>query len=222
MGKRFIILGIIILISSIIIKSAYVGFKSIKLDEFRPAAVIFAIDISASNQNQLYKQKSYINSFCKMLDPDDKVKIISISQDAFLIYEGSSQNGSGIRKSMDKYTQFDSAAWGTGYGTAIKKAMQHALSMQREGYDPTVIIIGDLENEGDVKRQINWNTLPKNIENVKKYCPNLSMAFLYAHPSKLDFVKNKLGPVLGEEKLVIATEEMMDKVNRSIMNAMGR
>ena len=48
------------------------------------------------------------------------------------------------------------------------------------------------------------------------------MAFLYAHPSKLDFVKSKLVPVLGEEKLVIATNEMMDKASRKIMTAMGR
>lgn len=222
MGKRFITLGIIILIASIIIKSAYVGFKSIKVDDFHPAAVIFAIDVSASNQNLLHKQKSYINGLCKVLDPEDQVKIISISQDAFLIYEGSPQNASGIRKSMDKYTQLDASAWGTAYGTAIKKAMQHALTMQREGYVPAVVIIGDLENEGDLKGQVNWNTLPKNVSNVKKYCPQLSMSFLYADPKKLDFVKGKLNPVLGEEKLVIATEEMMEKANREIMAAMGR
>ncbi|MCR5261513.1 MAG: VWA domain-containing protein [Candidatus Gastranaerophilales bacterium] len=222
MGKRFITLGIVILIASIVIKSAYVGFKSIKVDDFHPAAVIFAIDISASNQKDLYKQKNFINAFCKVMDPEDQVKIISISQDAFLIYEGSPQNASGIRKSMDKYTQLEASAWGTGYGVAIKKAMQHALTMQREGYIPAVVIIGDLENEGDVKGQLNWNTLPKNIAAVKKYCPELSMSFLYADPKKLDFVKGKLNPVLGEDKLLIATDEMMDKANRGIMSAMGR
>lgn len=222
MGKRLITLGLIILAASIIIKSAYVGFKSIKVDDFHPAAVIFAIDISASNQNQLYKQKNYVSSLCKILDPEDQVKILVISQDAFLVYEGSPQNASGIRKSMNKYTQLDASAWGTGYGIAIKKAMQHALTMQREGYVPAVIVIGDLENEGDAKGQINWDTLPKNVENVKRYCPGLSMSFLYAHPSKLDFVKGKLTPVLGEEKLVIATDEMMDKASRSIMTAIGR
>ena len=207
---------------SIVIKSAYVGFKSIKVDDFHPAAAIFMIDISASNQEQLYKQKNYISSLCKVLDPEDQIKILIISQDANLIYEGSPQNASGIRKSMDKYTQFDAAAWGTAYGTAIKKGMQHALTMQREGYVPALIVIGDLENEGDIKGQINWNTLPANVQRVKKYCPGLSMSFLYAHPSKLDFVKGKLTPVLGEDKLVIATNEMMDKANREIMAAMGR
>lgn len=222
MGKRFITLGIIILVASIVIKSAIVGFKSIKVDDFHPAALIFAIDVSASNQQMLYKQKNYISSLCKVLDPEDHIKIISISQDAFLIYEGSPQNGSGIRKSMDKYTQLDASAWGTGYGIAMKKAMQHVLTMQREGYVPAVIIIGDLENEGDIKGQLNWDTLPKNVAAVKKYCPDLSMSFLYADPKKLDLVKGKLGPVLGEERLVIATDEMMDKATRSIMAAMGR
>ena len=222
MGKRLITLGIIILVMSIVIKSAYVGFKSIKVDDFHPAAAIFMIDISASNQEQLYKQKNYISSLCKVLDPEDQIKILIISQDANLIYEGSPQNASGIRKSMDKYTQFDAAAWGTAYGIAIKKGMQYALTMQREGYIPALIVIGDLENEGDIKGQINWNTLPANIQRVKKYCPGLSMSFLYAHPSKLDFVKGKLTPVLGEDKLVIATNEMMDKASREIMAAMGR
>lgn len=121
MGKRFIILGIIILILSIIIKSAYVGFKSIKVDDFHPVAAIFMIDISASNQEQLYKQKNYISALCKILDPEDQVKIMVITQDAYLIYEGSPQNGSGIRKSMNKFTEYDASAWGTAYGTAIKK-----------------------------------------------------------------------------------------------------
>lgn len=222
MGKRFAIIGIIILVFSIIVKSAYIGLSSIKIDDFHPVAAIFMIDISASNQEQLYKQKSYISHLCKTLDPEDQVKILIISQDANLIYEGSPQDGSGIRKSMDKYTQYDASAWGTAYGTAIKKGMQHALTMQREGYIPALIVIGDLENEGDVKGQINWNTLPSNVLKVKKYCPEISMSFLYAHPSKLDFVKGKLIPVLGEERLVIATDEMMDKANRSIMAAMGR
>lgn len=222
MGKRAIVLGVIILVASIAIKLVCLGFKTVKVDDFRPVCAIFMIDISASNQDQLYKQKNYINTICKTLDPDDKIKILSISQDSTLIYEGNPQSGSEIRKSLDKYTQLDASAWGTAYGTAMKKSLQYALIMQREGYDPAIIVIGDLENEGDIKGQLNWNTLAGNVQRVKKYCPRLSMAFLYAAPSKLDLVKNTLIPVLGEDKLVIATNEMMDKANRRIMNAMGR
>lgn len=222
MGKRLAIIGIIILTLSIILKLVIVGFKSIKIDDFKPVTAIFLIDISASNQSEIAKQKKYITQFCSNMDPEDQVKIIVISQESFLIYEGTPQNSSGIRKSMEQYTQMDSSAWGTAYGTAMKKAMQHALSMQRNGYIPVVITIGDLENEGDIKGQLNWNTLPSNVQKMKKYCPEISMAFLYAHPSKLDFVKEKLGPVLGEDKLIIATEQTVDKATPRIYAAMGR
>lgn len=222
MGKRLIIIGIIILTLSIVLKSVIVGFRSIKVDDFKPVAAIFLIDISASNQTEIAKQKKYITQFCTNMDPEDQVKILVVSQDAFLIYEGTPQNTSGIRKSMEQYTQMDSSAWGTAYGTAMKKAMQHVLTMRRNGYIPVVITIGDLENEGDIKGQLNWKTLPDNVKRIKKYCPELSMAFLYAHPSKLDFVKEKLGPIFGEDKLVISTEQMVDKVTPRIYAAMGR
>lgn len=222
MGKRLITLGVIILALSLIIRVTVGAFRSVKVDDFHPACVIFMVDTSASNQKDIWKQKQYISQFCKVLDPEDQIKILTISQDSYLIYEGSPQNGSGIRKSMDKFTQFDQKAWGTAYGTAVKKGMQYALSMQREGYIPALIVIGDLENEGALEGQINWDTLPDNVRRVKRYCPELSMSFLYAHPSKLDFVKDKLAPVLGEDKLVIATAEMMDKVSAKISRAMKR
>ena len=222
MSKRLAIIGIIILLLSIVLKLVIVGLKSIKVDDFKPVAAIFLIDISASNQLELSKQKKYITQFCSNMDPEDQVKIIVVSQDAFLIYEGTPQNSSGIRKSMEQYTQMDSSAWGTAYGIAMKKAMQHALSMQRNGYIPVVITIGDLENEGDIKGQLNWKTLPANVKRIKQYCPEISMAFLFAHPSKLDFVKEKLGPVLGEDKLIISTEQTVDKATPRIYSAMGR
>ena len=36
-------------------------------------------------------------------------------------------------------------------------------------------------------KQIDWNTLPQNVEKVKEYIPEISMMFVYAHPEKLDF-----------------------------------
>ena len=145
-----------------------------------------------------------------------------ISQDANLIYEGSPQNGSGIRKSLNEYTQLDASAWGTAYGTAIKKGMQHALTMQREGYTPAIIVIGDLENEGTVGKQINWNTLPNDVENLQKTAPEFSMMFLYAHPAKLDLVKETLSPVLGENKLIISPKQNCDKAIRQYLHALDR
>ena len=52
--------------------------------------------------------------------------------------------------------------------------------------------------------------------------PDLSIAFMFAHPTKLDLVKEKLGPVLGENKLTIASEENADKNVSKILKAMGR
>ena len=45
MGKRLITLGIIILVFSVIVKTAIVGFKSIKVDDFTPTCAIFLVDI---------------------------------------------------------------------------------------------------------------------------------------------------------------------------------
>ena len=60
------------------------------------------------------------------------------------------------------------------------------------------------------------------IKNVQKYAPDISMMFLWAHPQKLDMVKEKLGPILGESKLVLAPEQNVDKALRKFINAIGR
>lgn len=220
--KRLITLGVIILIASIVLKLFWSGLKNIKLDEFKPAAVIFVVDSSASNQQKLPEQKKFLRQICAQLDPEDQVKIIKVSEDAYIIYEGSSQDLNGISKSMDAFTQYAPDDNGTAYGLGLKKAFNYVLTMQKEGFTPAVIVFGDLENEGDSAKQVNWDVLPKNISNVKKYVPELAMMFLFAHPQKLDFVKEKLAPVLGEQKLVISTEENADKSLRKFFAAIGR
>ena len=107
-------------------------------------------------------------------------------------------------------------------GEAIKKAFDHCLTMKKEGYVPAVVVIGDLENEGALEKQINWDTLPENVKKVQEYIPEISMMFVYAHPEKLDMVKTKLGPVLGEKKLLVANETGLDKINRRFLEAIGR
>ena len=104
----------------------------------------------------------------------------------------------------------------------MKKAFLHVLTMQKEGYIPAVVVIGDLENEGAVEKQLNWDTLPQNVKNTKKYAPELAMMFLYAHPEKLDMVKEKLTPVLGEKKLIVSPEQNIDKSVRNFVHALGR
>ena len=59
MNKRLITLGIIILALSIITKLLYAGLKNLEIDDFKPAAVMFVVDSSASNQEELTEQKKY-------------------------------------------------------------------------------------------------------------------------------------------------------------------
>ena len=222
MNKRLIILGIVILLSCIVIKLLWAGLKNIKVDDFHPAAVMFVVDSSASNQGKLQEQRRFLKQMCAQLDPEDQIKIIKVSQDAYIIYEGSPQNTSGITKSMEAFTQYAPEDLGTAYGDALKKALSYSLTMKKEGYVPAVVVMGDLENEGATEKQIDWNNLPANIKNVKKYAPDISMMFLYAHPQKLDMVKEKLGSILGENKLILAPEQNADKALRKFITAIGR
>lgn len=222
MNKKLIILGIIILIASIAIKLTLNAFKNFKPDDFKKASVIFVVDSSASNQSKLNDEIKFVKQLCKILDPEDVIKILKVSEDSYLIYEGSPLETSSISKSFDAFTEYDEKEYGTAYGEGLKKAFTHALNMKKEGYVPSIIVLGDLENEGAIEKQINWDVLPSNVKKVQEQIPEISMAFLYAHPEKLDFVKEKLLPILGENKLIIATEYAVDKVSRKILNAIGR
>ena len=222
MNKRLIILGIIFLVSAVVLKLLYVGIKNIKVDDFHKSAVIFVLDSSASNQNMLNQEIKYLKSLCSILDPEDEIKILKVSQDSYLIYEGTPSDQSGITKAVSKFTQYEKDAYGTAYGTALKKAFSHCLTMKKEGYNASIVVIGDLENEGNIEGQINWDTLGENVKNVQQYIPELAMMFVYAHPQKLDMVKEKLTPVLGEKKLIIANEENTDKSQRRFLAAIGR
>ena len=222
MNKKLITIGLLILVLSVALKFIWAGLKSIKVDDFKPAAVMFVVDSSASNQKRLPEQKKILKQICNLLDPEDQIKILRVSEDAYLIYEGTPMNGSTITKSMDAFTKYDEKDYGTAYGVAVKKAFSHALTMKKEGYIPAIVVIGDLENEGAVEKQINWDTLPQNVKNIQQYAPEISMMFLDAHPEKLDMVKEKLTPVLGEDKLIVAPEQNIDKSIRRFLKAIGR
>ena len=61
------------------------------------------------------------------------------------------------------------------------------------------------------------------IINIRlKYIPEISMMFAYAHPEKLDLVKTKLTPVLGEKKLIVINEQSTSKSQRKLLEAIGR
>ena len=222
MNKRLIVLGIIILALSLACKLTWKGLKSIKLDDFKPAAVIFIVDSSASNQKDLPEQKKLLRQICNMLDPEDKIKIIRVSEDAYLIYEGAPFNGSNINKVMNEFTKYEEKDYGTAYGVGMKKALNYAKDMKKEGYLPAVVTIGDLENEGASAKQINWHALPNEVKKVQQVAPDFAMMFLYAHPSKLDLVKDKLSPILGENKLIVSPKQNCDKAVRQFVHALDR
>ncbi len=222
MNKRLVTIGLLILGIAIIGKLVLMAAKNIKVDDFHKAAIIFVIDSSASNQKMLPEEIKYTKSLCSILDPEDEIKILKVSEESYLIYEGSPSNTKGITKAVEAFTQFNPKDYGTAYGQGIKKALEHCLTMKKEGYVPAVVVIGDLENEGAIEKQINWETLPQNIKSIKEYIPELAMMFVYAHPEKLDLVKTKLNPVLGEKKLIVANETNVDKVNRRFLEAIGR
>ena len=222
MNKNLIKIGLLILAAAIVCKLLFVAVKNIKIDDFHKAAIIFVIDSSASNQKALPDQIKYVKSLCAILDPEDAVKILKVSQDSYLIYEGSPSDSKGITKAVEAFTKFEAKDYGTAYGEALKKAINHCLTMKKEGYVPSVVVVGDLANEGNVTKQINWETLPENITKAQEYMPDLAMMFVYAPPEKLDLVKTKLAPVLGEKKLVVANEANVDKASRRFLEAIGR
>lgn len=215
-------IGIFAAIALFIVILAVFALSKIKVDDFKKAAVIFLVDSSASNQEQLTEQLKSVKQLCSMLDPEDQIKILRVSQDAYLIYEGSPQSSSEIRKSMDEFTKLDSKEYGTAYGLAFKKALGHAEVMHKEGYLSSIVVLGDLENEGDSEKQINWNNLPDDIQKTKDIAPELTIMFLYAKPDKLDFVKEKLSPILGESNLIIGTQATASKTLRKFLGAVGR
>ena len=220
MNKRLITVGILILTICALGKLFYRAFSSIKVDDFHKSAVIFVLDTSKNNQKNIEEQKTYIRSLCAILDPEDSIKILKTDKTSYIIYEGSPSDASGMKKAFDKFTKAESAQ--TSYGEGIKKAVEHALNMKKDGYIPSVVVIGGLENSGELSKQINWETLPNNISKTKKYIPEFAMMFVYASPEKLDMVKSKLNPVLGENKLIIANSANIDKANRRFLQAIGR
>ena len=216
---KIVIFGIFLVVA---IGLTVLGLSKVKVDDFKKAAVILLVDSSASNQKDLPAEKMVIRQLCSMLDPEDHIKMLRVSEDAYIIYEGSPQSGAEIRKAMEKFTQLDSKEYGTAYGVALKKAFDHAIAMNKEGYIPSVVVIGDLENEGDINKQINWETLPSEVANVKNQAEDFSMMFLYATPQKLDKVKEVLSPVLGEKKLITGNEVTTNKSLRVFLILFGR
>ena len=222
MFKKALILGILLPIIVFILKLVVVAMSTIELSEFKPVCAIFLLDTSASNRDLLWKQQQSILKIGKKLDSEDHAKIYVVTEDAYEVYDGAPHKTIAMRDAINKRSEFDNKAYGTAYGVALKKAIGDALRYKEEGYTPAIIILGDLENEGAINKQINWDVLPKNIQNTLKYIPELSLTFLYAHPQRLDQVKQTLVPVMNEKQLIIASEENVDNSLRKFAAAIGR
>lgn len=221
MFRRALILGIILPLVVYLVKVVYVSFCNLDLDDFKPVVAIFLLDISASSRNTLYQEQQTILKMAKKLDSEDHARIYVVSQDAYEVYDGGPHKTIAMRDAMNKRSAYDADSWGTAYGEALKKAIDDALFYKEQGFTPAIIVLGDLENEGAVNKQINWNTLPKNMENTLKYVPELTLTFLYAHPQKLDEIRQTLLPVM-KNQLIIASEENVDLAMRKFAQAVGR
>lgn len=218
-AKRCYILTAIVIFFSLCIFSIFSLIKNIQIDNFKPAFFAILVDESENNK-KLDLQNKFIKQFCAILDAEDKVKILQVSEDSYLIYEGSPQSLTEITKSLNQYTKTKGNKKFSSYNSAIKKAVQHCLVMKKNGYVPSIVVIGSLENNG--KDAIDWNTLPLNIKKTLKYMPDFTISFLWAEPRFLDKVKVELTPILGENQLIISTEYTIDKVSRKILKAVGR
>ncbi len=220
MNKRLITIGFLILAFAIAVKIIVTIGKNIKVDEFHKASIVFVLDSSASNQKQLPEEIKYVKSLCAILDPEDAIKILKVDDSSYLIYEGSPGDTSGISKAINTYIKNNGQDKGTAYAQALKKAVEHSLTMKKEGYNTAIVVVGDLEQNSSAG--INWATFPNNIQKAKQYLPELAMMFVYAPPEQLDLVKSKLNPVLGETKLIIANSANADKASRRFLTAIGR
>ncbi len=222
MFKRTCSLGLLLVIVLYVVKLIAVGFMNMELKQFQPVATIFLLDTSASNKNLQHQQEQTILKVCKRLDSEDHAIIYVVTEDAYNIYNGKPNKLVAMKKAMETRGTYNTKSWGTAYGVALYKAVGDALRFKEEGYRPVIVFLGDMENEGDIKKQINWNTLPKNIKNTLKYIPDFTLAFLYAHPQKLDEIRQTLLPVLKEKQLIMASEENVDAAVRKILETVGR
>lgn len=222
MLKRVITLGLILLAFIYAAKCLYVGWNNMEFGEFKPVATIFLLDTSASNRGLFDKQVQTILKISKRLDSEDQALIYVVTEDTYNVYNGVPHKLVAMREAMKKRSVIDEKSFGTAYGLALKKAIGDALRYKQDGYKPAIVILGDLENEGDVTKQINWNTLPKNIKKTMEYVPDLTLAFLYAHPQKLDDVRQTLLPVMTDKQMIIASEENVDQAVRKFLEAVGR
>ena len=222
MFRKTCILGIILVVSLYLAKCLFVFLTGIQLAEFHPAGVIFVMDISNSNKLLRESEEKTILKICKSLDYEDKSKIYVLNDSAFVIYNEAPNKRASIKKAFLQHGNFDKNSKGAAYGVALKKAVDDALILKKQGYRPSIVILGDLESKGSLDKQINWEKLTQNMANTMKYIPDLSLVFLYAHPKILENSRDKLRNVIPDEQLFFASEETVNLTVERFIESIGR
>lgn len=222
MFKKTCILGFILIFSLYFLKCIFFFLKDFQLVEFKPNGVIFVLDISNSDRNIRQLEEKTILKICKKLDFEDKSKIYVLNEDVFLVYNEAPNNRGAIKNTFAQYSKFDKNSTGAAYGLALKKAVNDALILKKQGYKPSIVFLGDLENKGALDKQINWDRLNKNISNTMKYIPDLSFVFLFAHPQKLESSRERLKNVVPDNQLFVAPEESVNLTVDNFLQSIGR
>ncbi len=222
MFRRTCTLGIILVIAVFLIKNLVVFLSGIHLAEFNPSGIVFILDISNPDKEILEKEEKTILKICKSLDFEDKSKIYVVNDNAVMIYNEAPNKKAAIKKAFEEHSRFDANSQGAAYGMALKKAVEDSLTMKKQGFRPSIVILGSLENKGALERQINWDKLPQNMGNAVKYMPDLSLVLLYAPPKKLESSREKLKNVLPDEQLFTASEENVDITVERFIQSIGR
>ena len=220
MFRKTCTLCFIFVVALYLFKCIFFLASKLQIADFKPVGVIFLLDVSASNKSLQMQEEKTIVRICKRLDIEDKVRIYIVKDDAYLIYNENPHKSGAIKRAFAEYGKFDSKSYGTAYGLALKKAVDDALFFKSEGYKPSIVVLGDLENEGDIRKQINWNKLPQNMQRTLKFIPDLSLVLLYAHPKKLDNAREKLKTVIPDKQLFFSSEENVDLTTRRFIKSL--
>ena len=212
--KRFIVLFVLCFVGIL------VSCDQLNTD-FKPVSITIIIDSSASNQENLEKEIKFIKRLCAFLDPSDEVSIFRTSESVYLIYQGKPNRPVPLTKALSQYTALDENEKGTAYGKALNRAFKISLQAKKDGYEPAILIIGDMEDEYVQEGNINWDLLPEKVQKIQEDIPDITFAFFFAHPKRLDFIHQKLYDILGK-RLIISPEtntnealkQFLEKINR--------
>jgi predicted nucleic acid-binding Zn ribbon protein len=130
------------------------------VDSYKPIAVIMAIEHSSNS----HQYENIARAVDNMLDPEDIVKMLEVSVQPSLLYEGHGQQTSNIRKSIQNLTiaNYEQNDYVEAYKNTISKLKNVVTEINSE-YLPYVIIIGKFGNENSRLKRVEWSMLSDNF-----------------------------------------------------------